>query len=82
VSYYDSDALGPGVSVRIFQRPDSASAANQCGPVKDVLHLERRVAGAIITICSNDLKRDGEARRYWQQVTFTADLGRVRWLKG
>jgi hypothetical protein len=82
VSYYESDALGQGVSVRIFQRPADTSTTRPCGPVKDQFHIERNISGAIVTICSNDLERNEKARRYWKTTTFTDDLGRVRWLEG
>ncbi|KRC63774.1 hypothetical protein ASE12_02725 [Aeromicrobium sp. Root236] len=81
VSSYSSEALGPEFSVEVFQRP-KAPGSHPCGAVTDQFHLERHVAGAFLSICSNDLEHNAKARRYWATVVFTADLGRVTWLQG
>jgi len=77
VQYYDSDALGG--AFRVFQRPDSVQTSPPCGPMGDVLHLERAVPGGTVTICSNELSA-AEAERYWSTVGLTPDLNSVGWL--
>lgn len=78
VTYFDVPAFDdPGV--RIFQRP-AGQRGKACGPMGDVPHLDRRVAGSDITICSKKLDSHDAERRYWQDVPFVADLGRIAWL--
>lgn len=78
VQYYDSDVIGG--SFRVFQRPDSVLASSPCGPMGDVLHLERGVPGGAVTVCSNDLSTP-DAEQYWSTVDLTSDLNSVAWLE-
>lgn len=78
ITYYDGSAWGLSRSVDVFQRPSGAKPGRPCG-ARERLHITRRTATAVLTICSDDLDRP-RVRRYWQHVRLTSDLDEASWI--